>query len=71
MPTPAELIQATIATNAISGIASASNDAGSVTKLSIDEQIKAANYLAGVQAASRPKAGFGLRFSKIIPPGAG
>jgi hypothetical protein len=71
VPTEAELIQTAIATSAKSGIASASNDSGSVTKLSIDDQIKAANYLAGVSASAKPGNGFGLRFSKIIPPGAG
>lgn len=69
MSTRSELIQTAIATNAQSGIASASNDSGSVTKLSIDEQIKAANYLAGVNAGS--KSHFGLRFTKCIPPGGG
>lgn len=69
MSTPSELIQTAIATNAQSGIASASNDSGSVTKMSIDEQIKAANYLAGATAGV--KGNLGLRFSKIIPPGAG
>jgi hypothetical protein len=71
MPTEAELIQNAIATSAKAGIQSASNDSGSVTKLSIDDQIKAVNHLAGQTAANKPGNGFGLRFSKIIPPGAG
>lgn len=36
-----------------------------VEQHSIDDQIKAANHLAGQQAATRP--GFGLRFQKITP----
>ncbi len=69
MSTDAELIQSAISTNAKSGIASASNDSGSVTKMSIDEQIKAANYLAGKTAST--KGNLGLRFSRIVPPGGG
>lgn len=67
--TDAEKIQASIAKSAEAGLASASNDAGSVTRMSIDDQIKAANYLAGKNASVTK--GFGVRFAKIIPPGAG
>ncbi len=38
----------------------------SVDQHAIDDQIKAANYLAAQQAAAKPR--FGLRFSKIRPP---
>ena len=41
----------------------------SVEQQSIDEQIKADEYLAAKQAAAKPH--FGVRFTKIIPPGAG
>jgi hypothetical protein len=41
----------------------------SVEQQSIDEQIQADQYLAAKQAAAKPH--FGLRFTKIIPPGAG
>ena len=41
----------------------------SVEQQSIDEQIKADQYLAAKQAAAKPQ--FGLRFTKIVPPGAG
>ena len=41
----------------------------SVEQQSIDDQIKADEYLAAKQAASKPH--FGLRFTKVIPPGAG
>lgn len=39
----------------------------SVDQHTIDDQIKAANYLAAQGAAQKPR--FGLRFSKIRPPG--
>ncbi len=41
----------------------------SVEQQSIDDQIKADQYLAAKQAAK--KSNLGLRFTKIIPPGAG
>lgn len=41
----------------------------SVEQQSIDDQIKADQYLAAKQAAK--KSHLGLRFTKIIPPGAG
>jgi len=41
----------------------------SVEQQSIDDQIKADQYLAAKKAASKPH--LGLRFIKIIPPGAG
>ena len=41
----------------------------SVEQHSIDDQIKAANFLSGQTAASKPH--FGLRFTKLIPPGGG
>lgn len=44
-------------------------DGETVTEHSLKEQIEADKYLAGKNAAARPHAG--LRFTKIIPPGAG
>ena len=41
----------------------------SVEQQSVDEQIKADQYLAAKQAAT--KKSMGLRFAKILPPGAG
>ena len=41
----------------------------SVDQQAIEDQIKADQYLAAKRAAAKPQ--FGLRFSKIIPPGAG
>lgn len=69
MPTDAELIQTAITNNAKGGIASASNDSGSVTKHTITEQIKAAQFVAAQNSSSKPH--FGLQFTKCIPPGGG
>jgi len=41
----------------------------SVEQQSVDDQIKADQYLAAKKAAK--KSHLGLRFTKIIPPGAG
>lgn len=41
----------------------------SVEQHSIDDQIKAANFAAGVNAAKKPH--FGLRMTQLVPPGAG
>jgi hypothetical protein len=62
-------IKDAIVEGATEAIQSASNDAGSMTRMSIDDQIKAANHIAGQSAAS--KSHFGLRFAKLVPPGAG
>lgn len=67
--TDVEKIQESISRSAQSGIASSSNDSGAVSAMSITDQIKAANYLAGKNASVSN--GFGIRFAKIIPPGAG
>ena len=40
-----------------------------VVQKDIEQQIKADEYLAAKQAATKPH--FGLRFMKIVPPGAG
>jgi hypothetical protein len=40
-----------------------------VVQKDVDQQIKADEYLAAKRAAA--KAHFGVRFTKIIPPGAG
>jgi hypothetical protein len=37
--------------------------------MSVDEQIKAAKYLAGRAAVAQNH--FGLRFVKLVPPGGG
>lgn len=63
----------TIAQTGSDGIASSSVGPSqqTTTVLSIDEQIKAANYVASQAAASSGGAKFGLRFSKLVPPGCG
>ena len=48
--------------------AKASGDAGSVEQHKLTEQIAADMYLASKEAASHPKRG--LRFNKLVPPGA-
>ena len=50
------------------GPAKASGDAGSVEQHKLTEQIAADKYLASKVAASKPKRG--LRFNKLVPPGA-
>jgi len=71
VPTEAEQVKAKIASSAVAGVQSASNDSGAVTSMTITDQIKAAQFLSGQSAASKPGNGFGLRFAKIIPSGAG
>jgi hypothetical protein len=64
-----EEIAEKIASSAVAGVQSASNDSGSVTSMTISEQIKAAHFVASQNAGSKPH--FGLRFTKCIPPGGG
>lgn len=63
-----ETIEDAIEQNAL-GPASVTVAGQTVVQKDIDQQIKADQYLAAKKAASKPS--FGLRFSKIIPPGAG
>ena len=69
MSSETDQIKSSIAEGATDAIQSASNDSGSVNRMSIDDQIKAANYLAGKTAGEKNH--LGLRFTKLIPPGAG
>lgn len=48
---------------------SSSKDGENVQEHAIQDQIAAAQHLAAQSAASQPH--FGLRFTKLIPPGAG
>ena len=48
--------------------AKAAGDAGSVEQHKLTEQIEADRYLASKEAAKSKKRG--LRFNKIVPPGA-
>ncbi len=58
----------TIAQTGADGIANVTINGQSTTVLSIDEQIKAANYTAAQAASTRS---FGLRFTQLVPPGCG
>ena len=60
-------IQDAIAENA-TGPKSVTNGETTVTEHSIDDQIKAANHLANKAGMNNPSRG--LRFTKLIPPGA-
>ena len=50
------------------GPAKASGDAGSVEQHPLPDQIEADHYLAAKEAAKSKKRG--LRFNKLVPPGA-
>jgi hypothetical protein len=50
------------------GPAKASGDAGSVEQHPLPDQIEADRYLASKEAAKQPRRG--LRFNKLVPPGA-
>lgn len=50
------------------GPAKASGDAGSVEQHPLPDQIEAAKFLAAKEAAKKPRRG--LRFNKLVPPGA-
>jgi hypothetical protein len=50
------------------GPAKASGDAGSVEQHKLAEQIEADRYLSSKDAVKKPRRG--LRFTKIVPPGA-
>ena len=63
----ADELDQTIRENA-QGPAKASGDSGSVEQHRLKDQIEADRYLAS-KKASRSKS-LGLRFSKIVPPGA-
>lgn len=60
-------LQNTIRQNA-EGPAKAAGDAGSVEQHELGEQIEADRYLASKEAAKSKRRG--LRFNKLVPPGA-
>jgi hypothetical protein len=60
-------LESTIRQNA-QGPAKVAGDAGSVEQHKLAEQIEADRYLASKEAAKDKKRG--LRFSKLVPPGA-
>jgi len=57
MPSADDVVDA-VATDAVTGIASASNAAGSVTQHSLGERIMAAEFVANKTAAARGKKPF-------------
>lgn len=63
----ADDLDETIEENA-KGPAKASGDTGSVEQHKLAEQIEADRYLASKDAAKKPNRG--LRFNKLVPPGA-
>jgi hypothetical protein len=63
----ADDLQDTIRQNA-QGPAKVAGDAGSVEQHSLAEQIDADKYLASKEAAKSKRRG--LRFNKLVPPGA-
>lgn len=64
----ADDIKDAIAQSATDGIKRVRGDEGEVEQLSIPDQIAAAKFVAQGTAASKPARG--IRFSKIVPPGA-
>lgn len=50
------------------GPARASGDSGSIEQHNLQDQIAADRYLASKEAVKNPRRG--VRFSKIVPPGA-
>ncbi len=63
----AENLEDNIRENA-QGPAKVNGDAGSVEQHKLSEQIAADKHLASKEAVTQPKRG--LRFNKLIPPGA-
>ncbi len=63
----AEDLEQTIHQNA-TGPAEVSGDAGTVKQHSLKEQIEADHYLASKAAVNKTKRG--LKFNKLVPPGA-
>lgn len=61
----------TALTNATTSPAAASVDGRSATSRSVDDLLKLRQHQASKDAATAGVAGFGLRFQKIKPPGAG
>jgi len=56
---------------AATGPRSVTVDGRSATSQSVDDLLKLAAYQAGKEAAASNRPGFGIRFQKIRPPGAG
>lgn len=65
----ADSIEERIETDATLGVSSVSDETGQVTKHSLKELIEADRYLKARTAAGKKQ--FGLRFTKLVPPGTG
>lgn len=65
----ADAISEKLATIATTGVSEVSGDAGSTKLYSLTEMIAAEKYLRAKSAAANSPRG-GLRFVKLIPPGA-
>ena len=65
----ADSIEERILVDAKLGIGSASDETGQVTKTPIKDLIEADQYLAAKSAAAKNH--FGLRMTKLVPPGTG
>ncbi len=65
----AETIQSSLEQAAIDGVQSATVDGQSATQMSIDDRIKAANFIASQTAKSKNH--LGLTFRKMEPGGCG
>lgn len=64
-----ESIEEAIEQQAISGVKSMTEGSRSIQNLSIDEMIKADQYAKSKAAQSKPH--FGLRMTRLRPPGCG
>lgn len=62
-------IREALANDAATGVQSVSVAGQSVTNMSVDDRIKAAEFVASQNAATKPH--FGLRMVKLVPPGGG
>ncbi|MCI0741174.1 MAG: hypothetical protein L0Y72_19250 [Gemmataceae bacterium] len=65
MATP---IETAIESNAIDGIAEVQGEAGRVRQYSLKDQIEADKYTRAAKAV--PNANRGIRFTRLVPPGA-
>jgi len=65
----ADDIRTAAAANAAAGISSAASDGQQTTALDPEKQMRVADKVAANAASAQPH--FGLRFSKLVPPGCG
>lgn len=65
----ADDIRDAAAANAVAGISSHANDGTQTTAMDPLKQMQVADKVAANAASARPH--FGLRFTKLVPPGCG